>query len=131
MTPIEIIILIGSLILIISILYYFFGPKEDMVVAKTGKNVQTATIVVDGAFVPSELKLKAGIPAEVIFDRRDKGQCTDWVIFNRFPNEENLEIKSYLPEGKKTLVKFTPTKKGIYGFACGMGMNHGQLIVNK
>jgi Cu+-exporting ATPase len=87
------------------------------------------TLIVDGAFIPSEIKLKADIPAEVIFDRRDKGECTDWVIFDRFPNKANVEIKSYLPTGKKTTVTFTPTKAGSYGFACGMGMNHGQLIV--
>lgn len=131
MTTIEILVLVASVLLIISILYYFFGPKDDVGQAQTRKGKQTATVVVDGAFIPAEVKLKAGIPAEIIFDRRDKGECTDWVIFDRFPNQANIEVKSYLPEGKQTAVKFTPTKEGIYGFACGMGMNHGKLIIEK
>lgn len=129
MTPVEITVLVGSAILIISILYYFFGPKNDLVEAQTTRGVQKATIIVDGAYVPGEIKLKTNLPAEVTFDRRDHGECTDWVIFDRFPNEGDQEIKSYLPENKMTVIKFTPTKAGTYGFACGMGMNHGQLII--
>lgn len=131
MTGTEIIVLLIALLLIGSILYYFFGPKDDVVEAMGTKNKQVATVVVDGAYIPGEVKLKVNVPSEIIFDRRDKGQCTDWVIFNRFPNKENLEIKSYLPEGKQTSVRFTPNREGVYGFACGMGMNHGQLIINK
>lgn len=129
MTPIEIAVLSGSLITIALILFYFFGPKEEAAAAKTQTGKQTATIIVDGAYVPSEIKLKVGLPVEITFDRRDKGECTNWVIFDRFPNRGNKEIKSYLPEGQETVVKFTPIKAGKYGFACGMGMNRGQLII--
>ena len=131
MTPVDIFVLTASTALSLFILYYFFGPKKETVEATATKNIQVATIVVDGAFVPSDLELKTNVPAEITFDRRDHGECTDWVVFNRFPNQENQEIKSYLPEGKKTTVKFTPTQTGNYGFACGMGMNHGRLVIKK
>lgn len=131
MTLTEIIVLIGSIITSLAILYYFFGPKGEVASAQTNTHHQRLTVVVDGGYSPSQLQLKANLPTEIIFDRRDHGECTDWVIFDRFPNQANLEVKSYLPEGKQTAVKFTPTKEGVYGFACGMGMNHGKLIIEK
>ncbi len=129
MTPTEIAVIVGSLLGIIFILYYFFGPKNDVEAGEMTRGKQTATVVVYGAFIPSEITLKSGLPAEITFDRRDSAECTDWVIFDQFPHETNKEVKSYLPQGKKTLIKFTPLKAGTYGFACGMGMNHGKLII--
>ena len=131
MSPTETIVLIGSIITSLSILYYFFGPKEDIASVQTNTNHQRLTVVVDGGYSPSQLQLKANLPTEIIFDRRDQGECTDWVIFDRFPNQGDKEVKSFLPEGKKTPLHFTPTKVGTYGFACGMGMNRGQLIVTR
>lgn len=130
MTPTEIIVLIGSIITSLAILYYFFGPKEDIASAQTNTNHQRLTVVVDGGYSPSQLQLKANLPAEIIFNRRDHGECTDWVIFDRFPTKEGKEVKSYLPVGQKTTLSFTPTTPGNYGFVCGMGMNKGKLIVS-
>lgn len=129
MTSIEIFVLIVSLIAIVFILYYFFGPKNDTEIGAITKGKQTATVVVDGAFIPSEIRLKAGLPAEIFFDRRDSGECTDWVIFDHFPNQGNKEVKSYLAQGQKTSLRFTPLQTGTYGFSCGMSMNHGKLII--
>ena len=130
MTPIETIVLIGSIITSLVILYYFFGPKGGVASAQTNTHHQRLTVVVDSGYSPSQLQLKANLPAEIIFDRRDHGECTDWVIFDRFPTKEGKEVKSYLPVGQKTTISFTPTTPGSYGFACGMGMNKGKLIIN-
>lgn len=129
MTPNEIIVIILGLVAIAAIAIYFFGPKGEAVVAAKTAGHQEVTVVVDGAYSPAEISLKAGVPAKVIFDRRDRGDCTEWVIFASLPTKEGTEIKARLPEGKKTPVEFTPTKPGEYGFVCGMGMVHGKLLV--
>ena len=92
---------------------------------------QKATVVVDAAYIPEQLHLKVNVPAEITFDRRDSGDCTEWVIFEKVPSLEGGEIKARLPEGKRTVVSFTPTAEGKFRFVCGMGMVHGQLVVSK
>lgn len=129
MNVIDISVILGSIIASILILYYFFGPKGEAVSAQQNTHHQRAVVVVEGGFSPSEIKLKADVLAEIIFDRRDKGECNEWVIFDRFPTKEGVEIKARLPEGKKTTVSFTPLSVGKYSFSCGMGMNKGKLIV--
>lgn len=129
MTPIDIAVISSGLVTIILIAWYFFGPKGQATIAQETAGHQEVTIVVDGAYSPPQISLKAGIPTKIIFDRRDKGDCTEWVIFESVPTAEGNEIKTRLPEGKKTTVSFTPSKSGTYGFVCGMGMVHGKLIV--
>jgi len=110
------------------IAYYFFGPKEGEVAMKE-EGKQKINILVEGAYDPATVEVRANVPVEMIFDRRDEGECTEWVVFESLPTKENKEIKMRLPEGKKTVVSFTPTKVGTYVFACGMGMVHGKLVV--
>lgn len=127
----EIGVAIGGLSLIIFIVYYFFGPKGEGKQALQSESGQRVEIVVDGAYIPDRIKLKVGLPVEMVFDRRDKGECTEWVIFDsQMPTKEDKEIKTRLPEGEKTSLKFTPIKKGEYGFTCGMGMVKGKVIVS-
>lgn len=129
MTPTDIFVLLCGTGLIAAIAIYFFGPKGKGTTAKVTSGHQSVDIIVDGAYSPSEIKLKVGIPAKVVFDRRDHGDCTEWVIFSDLPTKEGGEIKARLPEDKKTVVEFTPTKPGSYGFVCGMGMVHGKLLI--
>lgn len=120
----------GGLVLIGLIYYYFFGPKKEGVEAMIEDKAQVAMVTVDAAYIPETLKLKVGVPAEITFDRQDKGDCTEWVVFEKLPTKEGVEIKTRLPEGEKTTVKFTPTKTGTYSFQCGMGMVHGRLVIS-
>ena len=98
--------------------------------AEVRDKAQVAMVTVDAAYIPETIKLKVNVPAEITFDRQDKGDCTEWVIFEKFPTKEGKEIKARLPEGEKTMVKFTPIETGEYSFQCGMGMVHGKLIVS-
>lgn len=121
----------GGIGLIGLIAYYFFGPKKEGETASMQGKIQVAMITVDAAYIPEDLKLKVNVPAEITFDRKDKGDCTEWVIFDKLATKEGGEIKARLAEGKKTTIKFTPTQEGVYGFECGMGMVHGKLVVEK
>lgn len=129
LTNIEILVIVGGAGLIGLILYYFFGPKNEMEEAIMDDKTQKASIVVDAAYIPSEISLKVNVPAEITFDRKDSGDCTQWVTFENLPTKEKKTIKSELPEGAKTTVSFTPTEIGEYKFVCGMGMVHGKLTI--
>ncbi len=129
LTSIEVLVLVGGIGLMGLIGYYFFGPKEEFDSVNISKNKQIAKIIVDAAYIPSEIRLKVGIPTEIEFERKDRGDCTEWVIIS-MPTKEGQETKSRLPEGETTKVEFIPTEKGTFKFSCGMGMVHGKIIVS-
>jgi YHS domain-containing protein len=89
----------------------------------TTGNVQRATVVIDGEYLPGKVEVKAGQPVELTFVRKEKVGCGDVV---QFPG---LGIKRTLKPGEKTVVRFTPKKSGIIPFTCGMKMYRGHLAV--
>src|SRR3990167_7932983 len=111
MTGEEVAAIIGGVGLIGLIGYYFFGPKGEAKVATMTDKKQLAMVTVDAAYIPNEIKLRAGVPTEITFDRQDKGDCTEWVIFS-LPTKEGKEVKAWLAEGKQTVVRFTPVGPG-------------------
>lgn len=139
MSPDKIFILISGTGLIIFILWFFFGPRKSAIGRTRGKKngglIQEVTIVVEGAYSPNEVVVKKGVPVEITFDRRETGECSEWVIFGKLKvqNEklkvEEREIKMHLAPHAKTKVEFTPMEAGEFPFSCGMGMLHGKLIV--
>ncbi len=80
------------------------------------------TIVVDGGYSPSSIRVKAGQPVRLVFDRRDTGSCSEEVVFPDFG------VRRFLPTGQKTTVDITPPKPGRYEFMCGMSMLRGALV---
>jgi len=129
MNSADIIVLTGGIGLIIFILWFFFGSKGEAKGAKGSGSVQKIDIVVDGAYLPERVVVKRNLPVVMTFDRRDHGDCTEWVVFKDVPTKEGKEIKAHLSEGEKTEVGFTPIETGAYEFSCGMGMVRGKLIV--
>lgn len=132
----SIVFLLGSF-LIIFILWFFFGKKEVAVVSSSSKTTgkEEVTIIVEAGYQPNKITVQKDIPLTITFDRRDKGECTERVIFPKMKikdQEGNItekEISLHLPEGEKTSLSFTPLEVGVYEFMCGMGMNHGKLEV--
>lgn len=106
--------------------WYFFLAGRSPVMAATaaaaGAGPQEQIIIVDGGYSPAVVKVKAGRPVRLVFDRRDKGSCSEEVVFPDFG------VRRFLPTGKKTVVEVTPAKAGRYDFTCGMSMLHGALI---
>lgn len=128
--------LLGT-ILIIFILWFFFGKKDSFVssvpVKKNDK--EEVTIVVEAGYQPNRILAQKNVPLTIIFDRRDKEECTERVIFPKMRIRDaegktvEKEISLHLPEREKTSIIFTPLEKGVFEFMCGMGMNHGKLEV--
>jgi len=119
-----IIITLGGLAVIAFLAWYFFGPKKSSVAQVKG-NVQEVVVTVKGGYSPDVIRVKNGIPLRLIFDRKESGDCSSRVIFPDFQASKTLA-----PFAKTTL-EFIPDKVGQFGFACGMNMLHGILIVEE
>jgi Cu+-exporting ATPase len=64
------------------------------------------------------------VPLEVVFDRQESGDCTSRVVF------PDLAVSASLLAFERTTVRLVPSRAGSFGFACGMNMIHGRLIVD-
>ena len=122
MTGLEIGITLGGIALIGMLAYYFFGPKKARTAVVRG-GVQEVEIVVKGGYSPDIIRVQRGIPLRLVFDRREASDCSSRVVFPDF------QINKALGAFTKTTIEFTPQHVGEFGFACGMNMLHGTLIV--
>jgi plastocyanin domain-containing protein len=106
--------------------WYFFVAGRSVATAAsasvTATGPQEQIIIVDGGYSPSIVRVKAGRPVRLVFDRRDTGGCSEEVVFPDFG------VRQFLPTGKKTTVEVTPEHAGRYEFTCGMSMLRGALI---
>ena len=99
--------------------YWFFLMKKEREVA-----VKTEVdITVSGGYSPEVVSIPLGKTTKINFIRTDPTDCLSEVVLPDF------RIKKELPLNKKVTVEITPEKKGEYGYACGMNMYHGKIIV--
>ena len=116
-------VVIGAGILLIAFLtWYFFGPKKARQADLVGQ-VQEVRVTVRGGYSPDLIRVRQSVPLRVVFDRQESGECTSRVVFPDFA------LNRSLPAFATTAVEFTPDRPGRFGFACGMNMVHGTLIV--
>ena len=102
--------------------WYFFGPKQSHA-ARVRGNVQEIVVTVKGGYSPDIIRVRKGVRLRLIFDRKEAGDCSSRVVFPDF------QVSKTLTPFAKTTLEFTPDKAGQFGFACGMNMLHGTLIV--
>ena len=102
--------------------WFFFGPRRAHS-ARLEDGVQRVEVVVRGGYSPDVIRLRQGIAAEFVFDRQESGDCTSRVVF------PDLQLSAALPAYQRTTVRLVPTEAGTFGFACGMNMIHGTLII--
>ena len=107
--------------------YFFFAGRASAVAAAAGTvgtdpGSQEQTIAVDGGYSPALVRVKAGHPVRLVFDRKDTGSCSEEVVFPDFG------VRKFLPAGEKTVVEITPPRAGRYDFTCGMSMLRGAII---
>ncbi|MGP3921058.1 heavy metal translocating P-type ATPase [Nonomuraea sp. 10N515B] len=122
MTGSEIGVLVGSVGLIGFLTWYFFGPKNARP-AELREGAQEVEITVKGGYSPDRIRVRQGVPLRITFDRRESGECTSQVVFPDFGTSKAL------PAFGKATVELMPDRAGEYGFACGMNMVRGRLIV--
>ena len=103
--------------------WYFFAPRKGRIAAP-GDGVQKIAVRVEGGYGPKLIHVRQGVPLEIEFDRQESGECTNRVVFAR-PRRQRLPTPY-----TKTTIRLRPDRTGTFGFACGMNMIHGTLVVD-
>lgn len=142
------IVILGGMAAIAWVNWYFFLAQREIVSATVGpvapgdsaispgesagvgtrtpgSAIPEVTIVVNGGYSPSSIRVKARQPVRLLFDRRDTSACSEEVVFPDF------NIRRFLPTGKTTTVEITPPAAGRYEFMCGMSMLRGTVIAEE
>src|SRR6516165_2335389 len=119
----DILVVLGAVVSIVGLAYFFFGPKQSRKAEIRG-GVQQIALTVKGGYSPDLIEVRQGVPVRLVFDRQEAGDCTSRVVF------PDLQISKSLPAFTRTTVEFTPQQAGRFEFACGMNMIHGTLVVD-
>jgi len=85
--------------------------------------VQEIQIMVKGGYSPNLIRVQEGVPLRLVFDRQENSDCSARVVFPDFGVSRSLAAFG------RTTVELLPTRAGQFGFACGMNMLHGTLVV--
>src|SRR5215470_12912080 len=118
----DIVVVLVALAALTGLGWFFFGPRKARAAELRG-GVQRATVTVKGGYSPEILRVRQGVPVELTFDRQETGDCTSRVVFPDF------QVSAALPAYHLTTVRLDPAEAGAFGFACGMNMIHGSLVV--
>ena len=100
--------------------YWFFLMKKEDIVSVT----DAVDITVEGGYSPNTIQIPKGKTTKISFTRKDPSSCLEEVVLGDF------RIRKFLPLNQKVTVEVTHQKAGEYGFACGMNMFHGKILVN-
>ena len=120
----KLIVIIGAALLITFIVWWFFGKRQHKeVVADAGQSGQSVTVTVNGGYAPDTVVLQQGVPAQIIFERKDPSGCFSHVVFPDFG------INEALPVGEKHPIDIDTSQPGEYTYACGMNMFHGKVVI--
>lgn len=78
----------------------------------------------NGGYTPTYIKVKKDVPVELILEAGEGVySCATAFTFRKF------KIVDYLKPGESNVHVFTPTEKGVFTFACSMGMYSGTMEV--
>ncbi len=119
----DIVVLIAAVFAIAGLAWFFFAPRRARAAELSG-GVQRVMVTVRGGYSPDVIRARRGVPLEVVFDRQESGDCTSRVVF------PDLAVNASLPAFGRTTVRLDPATAGQFGFACGMNMIHGTLIID-
>jgi P-type Cu+ transporter len=119
----DIVVLVASVAVIAGMVLYFFGPRRART-AHLADGVQRVEVTVRGGYQPDSIRVRQNVPLELVFDRQESGDCTSQVVF------PDLGVTAALPAFTRTTVRFDPARSGTFGFACGMNMVRGTLVVD-
>ena len=118
----DVVVIAVGVVLSAGLAWFFFGPRKVRR-AELHAGIQEVTVVVRGGYSPDLITVRQGLPLRITFDRQESGDCTSRVIFSDFA------VSKSLPAFGTATVEFTPRTAGRFGFACGMNMVHGTLVV--
>jgi plastocyanin domain-containing protein len=117
------IVVLGGVVLIGWINWYFFLSRPAALAGRVAGRIQKVPVVVAGGYHAGDIRVAAGTPVQLVFDRRETSSCSEEVVMPDFG------MKHYLPANRPTSMEFTPTTPGTFEFTCGMGMLRGRITV--
>ena len=123
MTTTQVIVLVGGMVAIIAVNWYFFAPRAAATAAVAGDGVQTVRIKVLGGYEPQTVRVKRGKPVRLVFDRQETTPCSEEIVLADFG------VRKFLAPFHETPVELTPERSGTFDITCGMSMLHGKLVV--
>ena len=103
--------------------YFFLSHGRSGAAGLTAGGVQTALVAVRGGYDPATIRLKAGVPVRLTFDRQESAGCSEEIVF---PSQG---VKRFLPPFEQTTIELPAQAPGEYEFTCGMSMLRGRLVV--
>ncbi len=130
----EWLVLAAGTAAIVWVNWYFFMAQRTAVAAvgtaagvppARGAARSEATIVVHGGYEPPIVRVRAGAPVRLVFDRQETSPCSEEIVFPDFG------IRRFLPAFEKTTIELTPQAPGRYEFTCGMSMLRGVMIAEE
>ncbi|HEX3157419.1 MAG TPA: cupredoxin domain-containing protein [Gemmatimonadaceae bacterium] len=136
MTGVEWLVLLGGAAAIAWVNWYFFLARRGTVTAfatagsasgtsgASGMDDGTprVTIAVKGGYEPAIVRVRAGTPVRLVFDRQETSGCSEEIVLPDFG------IRRFLPAFQRTTIEVTPPTAGRYEFTCGMSMLRGTLV---
>ncbi len=122
MTAADIVVALAAVAAVAGLGWFFFGPRRAATAQLSG-GVRRVEVKVAGGYSPDVIRVRQGVPLEIVFDRQEIGDCTSRVVF------PDLAVTAALPAFTRTTVRLHPSRTGAFGFACGMNMIHGTLVV--
>ena len=102
--------------------YFFVAPARGGVTVADDEGSGKVVIAVKGGYDPSLIRVKAGRPLQLVFDRQENNSCSEEIVIPDFG------IRTFLPAFKQTTIELTPKAPGRYPFTCGMSMLHGTIV---
>lgn len=121
---INLLVVVSALLLIGFIVWWFFGNRQSSEVKSTVvDDKQEVEVVVDGGYTPNTVVLSQGVPASIVFNRKDPSGCFNEVMFPDFGIHETL------PVNQPHAVEIDTSKAGEFRYACGMNMFHGKVVI--
>ena len=79
MTPVDIGVILGGIALIALLARYFFSPQKATHAQVEGGR-QVVDVTVKGGYSPSLIRVEAGEPVRLRFNRQEKSDCTARVV---------------------------------------------------
>ncbi len=99
-------------------------PTAPAITVPLEGGIQRATIdIVNSGYLPRKFVVKAGLPVELKVSSGEVYTCASAFTLKAFG------INAYISPNTNQVFTFTPTKKGLYTFACSMGMYSGTMEV--
>jgi Cu+-exporting ATPase len=121
MTAADVVVVLGGIALIAVLAWYFFAPQKATHAQVEGGR-QVVDITVKGGYSPSLVRVEAGTPVRLRFDRQENSDCTARVVFPDFRKSASLAAFG------TTTLDLDVQEPGEYSWACGMNMLHGTLV---